>query len=60
MAKLIPHVDVLKEEASRWILWVDGTSNLKGYGARIILEGLDGVMIEQLLHFSFETSNNQP
>ena len=53
-------MDVLKEEASRWILWVDGTSNLKGYGARIILEGLDGVMIEQLLHFSFETSNNQP
>ncbi|RDX80099.1 hypothetical protein CR513_39387, partial [Mucuna pruriens] len=37
--------DVGKE----WILLVDGVSNKKGSSAKIILEGLDGVMIEQSL-----------
>ena len=34
-------------------------SNLKGSGVVIILEGLEGVMIEQSLRFDFKASNNQ-
>src|SRR6266487_1997646 len=42
-----------------WTLSVDGTSNLRGSGAGVVLEGPDGVMIEQSLRFAFKTSNNQ-
>ncbi|RDX97190.1 Retrovirus-related Pol polyprotein from transposon opus, partial [Mucuna pruriens] len=37
----------------------DGSSNQTGSGAGIILEGPDGIVIEQSLHFDFRTSNNQ-
>ncbi|MCI47478.1 gag-pol polyprotein, partial [Trifolium medium] len=42
-----------------WILSVDGTSNLRGSGAGVVLEGPDGVLIEQSLRFEFRASNNQ-
>ena len=42
-----------------WVLFVDGSSNLKGSRAGIILEGPDGIMIKQSLRFSFKASNNQ-
>ncbi|XP_045796465.1 uncharacterized protein LOC123890806 [Trifolium pratense] len=42
-----------------WILSVDGSSNLKGSGAGVTLEGPDGVLIEQSLRFEFKASNNQ-
>nr|KYP69397.1 Retrovirus-related Pol polyprotein from transposon 17.6 [Cajanus cajan] len=42
-----------------WILSVDGSSNLKGSGTGIILEGPDGVLVEQSLRFDFKASNNQ-
>ncbi|WJX52573.1 hypothetical protein P8452_38672 [Trifolium repens] len=42
-----------------WTLSVDGASNLRGSGAGIVLEGPDGVMIEQSLRFAFKASNNQ-
>ncbi|MCI01075.1 gag-pol polyprotein, partial [Trifolium medium] len=42
-----------------WILSVDGASNLKGSGARVVLEGQDGVLIEQSPRFEFKASNNQ-
>ncbi|RDY10137.1 Retrovirus-related Pol polyprotein, partial [Mucuna pruriens] len=32
---------------------------IKGSGAGIILEGLDGILIKQSLHFDFRASNNQ-
>ena len=41
------------------VLFVDGSLNLKGNGARIILEGPDGIMIEQSLRFDFKASSNQ-
>ncbi|RDX58270.1 Tf2-9, partial [Mucuna pruriens] len=34
-------------------------SNQAGSGARVILEGPNGVLIEQSLHFEFKASNNQ-
>jgi len=46
-------------EAAKWILSVDGSSNLKGSGAGVALEGPDGVLIEQSLRFEFKASNNQ-
>jgi hypothetical protein len=42
-----------------WTLSVDGASNLKGSGAGVVLEGPDGVLIEQSLWFAFKASNNQ-
>jgi ribonuclease HI len=42
-----------------WTLSVDGASNIRGSGAGVILEGPDGVLIEQSLHFAFKASNNQ-
>jgi ribonuclease HI len=42
-----------------WILSVDGASNLRGSGAGVVVEGPDGVMIEQSLRFAFRASNNQ-
>jgi len=38
---------------------VDGASNLRGSGAGIVLEGPEGVLIEQSLRFAFKASNNQ-
>jgi len=43
----------------RWVLSVDGSSNQQGSGAGVILEGPNGVLIEQSLRFSFKASNNQ-
>jgi len=42
-----------------WLLSVDGSSNLKGSGAGIILEGPDDLLIEQSLKFGFKANNNQ-
>jgi len=54
-----PHAESKPEDVSQWILSVDGASNLKGSGAGVILEGPDGILIEQSLRFSFKASNNQ-
>ncbi|XP_068497746.1 uncharacterized protein [Phaseolus vulgaris] len=43
----------------RWVLSVDGSSNQLGSGAGVILEGPNGVLIEQSLRFAFKASNNQ-
>ncbi|XP_068477194.1 uncharacterized protein [Phaseolus vulgaris] len=47
------------ELGSQWVLSVDGSSNQQGSGAGIILEGPNGVLIEQALRFPFKASNNQ-
>ena len=43
----------------KWVLSVDGSSNQQGSGAGVILEGLDGLLIEQALRFAFKASKNQ-
>jgi len=43
----------------QWTLHVDGSSNPKGVGAGIVLEGPNDILIEKSLHFAFKTSNNQ-
>ena len=42
-----------------WTLHVDGSSNPKGAGAGIVLEGPNDILIEKSLHFAFKTSNNR-
>ena len=41
------------------MLSVDGSSNQQGSGVDVILEGPDGLLIEQALRFAFKASNNQ-
>jgi len=49
-----------EEEASfRWVLSVDGSSNQQGSEAGVILEGPNGLLIEQALRFAFKVRNNQ-
>jgi len=43
----------------RWVFSVDGSSNQQGSGAGVVLEGPDGLLIEQALRFAFKASNNQ-
>src|ERR1051325_10307850 len=48
-----------KDSTQRWILSVDGSSNLKGSGAGVVLEGPGEMVLEYSLRFGFSTSNNQ-
>jgi len=38
---------------------VDGSSNQQGSETMVILEGPNGLLIEQALRFAFKASNNQ-
>jgi len=42
----------------KWVLSVDGSSNQQGSGSGVILEGQNGLLIEQALQFPFKASNN--
>jgi len=44
------------ELGSQWMLSVDGSSNQQGSGVGIVLEGPNGVLIEQALRFAFKTT----
>jgi len=46
------------ELRSQWMLSMDGSSNQQGSGTGIILEGPNGMLIEQALRFAFKASNN--
>lgn len=48
-----------EELSCKWILLVDGSSNLKGNGVGILLEGSGDLMLEYSLCFNFLNSNNQ-
>jgi len=43
----------------QWVPSVDGSSNQQGSGAGVIIEGSNGLLIEQALKFAFKASNNQ-
>jgi len=38
---------------------MDESSNQQGSGARVILEGPSGLLIEQALRFAFKATDNQ-
>jgi ribonuclease HI len=50
---------ILEQAPFVWLLSVDGSSNLKGSGAGVVLEGPDDILIEQSIRFEFKASNNQ-
>ncbi|XP_020215368.1 uncharacterized protein LOC109799227 [Cajanus cajan] len=56
IAELTPAVQT---ESPTWILHVDGSSNVKGSGAGIILEGPNNMMLELAIKFNFQATNNQ-
>jgi len=59
VAELSPGSARQEEEASfKWVISVDGSSNQSGSGAGVILEGPNGLLIEQALRFAFKASNN--
>jgi hypothetical protein len=41
-----------------WMIYVDGSSNTKGFGVGILIENEEGVAVEYSLKFEFPTSNN--
>ena len=43
----------------RWVLSVDWSSNQKGSGVGVILEGPNKLLIKQALWFAFKANNNQ-
>ncbi|XP_014491823.1 uncharacterized protein LOC106754328 [Vigna radiata var. radiata] len=47
------------EEPSIWHLNVDGSSDKRGGGAGIVLEGPGNFLVEQAIRFNFQLSNNQ-
>jgi len=57
--RMVRWVVELFEGDFQWVLFVDGSSNQQGSGVGIILEGPNGLMIEQTLRFAFKASNNQ-
>jgi len=59
VAELSPGGAPELELGSQWLLSVDGSSNQQGSGAGIVLEGPNGVLIEQALRFAFKASNNR-
>lgn len=59
LADFVVELPTEEGEMFRWKLFVDGSSNKWGGGAGIVLEGPDGLVIEQSLIFKFKVSNNQ-
>ncbi|RDX61810.1 Retrovirus-related Pol polyprotein, partial [Mucuna pruriens] len=60
LADFITKLTSEQEQAEgEWYLFVDGSSNQAGSGAGAILEGPNGILVEQSLHFYFKASNNQ-
>ena len=53
-AKLSPGGEQEGVASSQWLLSVDGSSNQQGSGAGIVLEGPDGILIEQALRFALQ------
>ena len=49
----------LQSAIPTWVLYVDGSSNMHGSGAGIILTTLEGIPLEYALRFGFQTSNNE-
>uniref|UniRef100_A0A2N9GAT2 RNA-directed DNA polymerase n=1 Tax=Fagus sylvatica TaxID=28930 RepID=A0A2N9GAT2_FAGSY len=56
---LIPAETQLGLDTRRWELFVDGASNSKGSGARIVLVSLEGLILEQAVRLKFSASNNE-
>ena len=55
-------IEMVNEEVTcdpSWMLYIDGASSAKDYGARVILEKEGDIMVELSIKFDFSISNNQ-
>lgn len=59
LADFVAELPMVDPTSHPWILYVDGSSRHQGGGAGIVLEGPNGIMVEQALIFQFKVSNNQ-
>ncbi|XP_061373826.1 uncharacterized protein LOC133316127 [Gastrolobium bilobum] len=63
LAYFVRELTSIQKESSTnldtWKIYVDGSSNSKGSGARVIIENPEGVSVEYSMQMNFETSNNQ-
>jgi len=59
MVELTSKDSQLDSNDFQWVLSVDRSSNQQGSRAGVILEGPNGLLIEQALRFAFKASNNQ-
>lgn len=61
LANFLVEFSTLVEAESPWLwfLSVNMSSNLKGSGAWIMLEGPDKLILEQSLYFNIQANNNQ-
>ena len=55
----VPTETQLDLDAKKWELFVDGASNSKGSGARIVLISPEGLVLEQAIRLKFLASNNE-
>ena len=60
VAELSPGGEQEVEVSSQWLLSVDGSSNQQGSGAGIVLEGPDGILIEESLLFDPRYAEGAP
>ena len=42
-----------------WLVFVDGESNVRGFGVEIVMISLVGLRLEKLLRLGFQASNNE-
>ncbi|XP_065007550.1 uncharacterized protein LOC135638364 [Musa acuminata AAA Group] len=49
----------LEQPSEAWVLQVDGSANLKGTSAGLVLLALDGLSFERSLRFGFQATNNE-
>jgi ribonuclease HI len=45
--------------SGKWELFVDGASNCKGSGAKVVLVSPEGLVLEQAVRLAFPASNNE-
>lgn len=50
---------IIETDPHVWMLYAEGSSNLKGSGAWVVLEGPSDLIIEQSMRFKFKASNKQ-
>lgn len=58
VVELMPS-QVATDLKQQWTLYVDGSSNEKGCGARTLLQSSEGTRFEYALRFNFRMSNNE-
>ncbi|XP_017428795.1 uncharacterized protein LOC108336859 [Vigna angularis] len=63
IAKILRKPDLMgrigEEPSQPWKLFIDESTDKIGRGAGVVLEGLNGLLVEQSILFRFEISNNQ-